>query len=126
MVQQLRLCLPMQKTQLPSLASIPGQGAKIPHAMGQPSPHDTTTEPVSSTACELQLEKPMAHNWRNPMHCNEEPHATVNTQCSQMCIQPYIHTHLFWFLPLVFCIFYSVTLVFLFFNFRAAQEGSFA
>ena len=33
---------------------IPGQGTKIPHAMGQVSLHDATTEPEHSRACALQ------------------------------------------------------------------------
>ena len=32
-------------------SSIPGQGTKIPHAMGQLSPRAATTEPVRSGAC---------------------------------------------------------------------------
>ena len=37
--------------------SIPGWRTKIPHAMGQLSPHVATTEPVHSTAHAPQLER---------------------------------------------------------------------
>ena len=39
------------------MGSIPGQGAKIPHAMGQLSPHATTREPVccNERSCMPQL-----------------------------------------------------------------------
>ena len=40
MVQWLRICLPMQGTQVQSLIE------KIPHAADQLSPRDTTVEPV--------------------------------------------------------------------------------
>ena len=36
-----------------SVGSIPGQGTKIPHAMGQISPHNTTTETPCSGAHKL-------------------------------------------------------------------------
>ena len=75
-------------------ASIPGQGTKIPHAMGQLSPHDATTEPVSSTAWELQLEKPMHHKWRNSMRCNDEP-ACHN----EHPVQPNIYTSTYTYIP---------------------------
>ena len=45
--------------------SIPGQGTKIPHAVGQLSPRATTTEPTRTGACAPQLEKnrkPASHN----------------------------------------------------------------
>ena len=42
---------------------IPGQGTKIPHAVGQLSPsHTTTTESAHSGPCTPQLEKPKHHN----------------------------------------------------------------
>ena len=41
--------------------SIPGQGTKIPHVVGQLSPHTTTTEPVP------QLESLRAANYRAHM-----------------------------------------------------------
>ena len=45
----------------PSIAgdtgSIPGQGTKSPHAMGQLSPHAATTEPTRPVACAPQLER---------------------------------------------------------------------
>ena len=39
------------------VGSIPGQGTKIPHAMGQLSPRATTTEPMYSGARVPQLDK---------------------------------------------------------------------
>ena len=47
--------------------SIPGQGTKIPHAVGQLSPSAATTEPTrhSYRAYTTTREK--------PVHCNEEP-----------------------------------------------------
>ena len=42
--------------------SIPGGVTKIPHALGQLSPHATTTEPALPGACAPQLEKPACHN----------------------------------------------------------------
>ena len=48
-----------------NVGSIPGQETKIPHVVGQLSPHTTTTELVCSGARPLQLEK--------PTRCNEEP-----------------------------------------------------
>ena len=54
---------------LPSTAedegSIHGQGTKIPHAIGQLSPHMATTEPLSSRAHGPQQEKP-----KKPVHRN--------------------------------------------------------
>ena len=52
------------------VSSSPGWGTKIPHAMGQPSPHATTREPacLNYRACTLwslcatAREKPMQHN----------------------------------------------------------------
>ena len=41
-------------------SSIPGQGIKIPHAMGQLSPCATTTEPARFRASAPQLESPCA------------------------------------------------------------------
>ena len=38
--------------------SIPGQGTKIPHAMGHLSPCDTIRKPVYSRACTPQKQKP--------------------------------------------------------------------
>ena len=51
---------------------IPGWGTKIPHAMGQLSPHATTTEPTS-------LKSPHAVNFRAhaPQLGGENPHATT-------------------------------------------------
>ena len=40
------------------VVSIPGWGTKIPHAMGQLSPHTATTEPTLSGARTPQLESP--------------------------------------------------------------------
>ena len=68
---------------------IPGQGTKIPHAMGQLSPHATTielaslneragvlqtTEPTHPGARTPQLERenPQATTREKPEHCNEE------------------------------------------------------
>ena len=45
--------------------SIPGQVTKIPHAAGQLSPCDTTTEPTHSTARAPQLKK--------TTRCNKDP-----------------------------------------------------
>ena len=44
--------------------SIPGQGTKIPHAVGQLNPCATTTKPKCPEACMPQLEKrkPAFHN----------------------------------------------------------------
>ena len=53
--------------------SIPDQGTKSPHAMGQLSPHTTTTEPLSSRACAAQEEKPACPNQRKSKHHNEDP-----------------------------------------------------
>ena len=40
------------------VGSIPGWRTKIPHAMGQLSPHAATTEPMSSGARAPQLQSP--------------------------------------------------------------------
>ena len=52
------------------MGSIPGQGNKIPHVVGQLSLHVTTTEPACSRACVPQLEKPEFHN-EETVHSNE-------------------------------------------------------
>ena len=44
---------------------IPGQGTKIPHAVGQLRPRTATTEPKCSGARAPQLEKPARHNGRS-------------------------------------------------------------
>ena len=49
---------------------IPGQGTKIPHAMGQLSPRTTTTEPVCPGARMPQLER-------------QNPHATTREKPKQ-------------------------------------------
>ena len=43
---------------------IPGRGTKIPHAAGQLSPLDTTTEPTHPGVCapQLEREKPAGHS----------------------------------------------------------------
>ena len=50
-------------------ALIPGWGAKIPHAMGQLSPHTTTTEP--------------AHARWNPCDTTSGPRATLGSPSPQ-------------------------------------------
>ena len=50
--------------------SSPGQGTKIPHAMGQLSPRAATTEPMHPGARAPQLER--------------RPHATTKARHSQM------------------------------------------
>ena len=64
------------------VGSILGRGTKIEHAMGQLSPHATTTEPVCSGAHAphlvreahvLQLEKP-GHLNEEPVCCNKRSH----------------------------------------------------
>ena len=52
--------------------SIPGWGTKIPHAVGQLSPHAATTETKHFRARAPQLEKPGCRN-EEPVHCNEDP-----------------------------------------------------
>ena len=48
------------------VGSIPGGGAKIPHAVGQLSPHSATTEPACSwSPCATTREKPVRHNERS-------------------------------------------------------------
>ena len=37
------------------MGSTPGQRTKMPHAVGQPSPHTATAEPECSGACVQQL-----------------------------------------------------------------------
>ena len=47
------------------MGSIPGLGTKIPHAMEQPNPCATTTEPMCSRICTRRRrheEKPERHN----------------------------------------------------------------
>ena len=50
--------------------SIPGRGARIPHAAGQLSPRTTATEPTCSGARTTTREKP-AHGNEEPMRCDE-------------------------------------------------------
>ena len=47
--------------------SIPSQGTKVSHAVGQFSPHTTTMDPTRSGAWESQLEKPMLLNKKSHM-----------------------------------------------------------
>ena len=82
----------MQKTQLPYLASIPGQGTKIPHAMGQLSPYAGTTEPVSSIACELQLEK--FHAFQQRAHMPQQTPSAAK----------YIYIHIYIYTSSGFCL----------------------
>ena len=53
------------------VGSIFGQETKILHALGQLTPHSSTTEPVYSRAPALQQEKPKGHNWREAPHYNQ-------------------------------------------------------
>ena len=48
------------------MGSIPGQEAKIPHAMGQLRPPTTTPEPLCSRTCIPQLGKSI-HHIKDPM-----------------------------------------------------------
>ena len=59
--------------------SILGRGTKIPHAMGQLSPHTTTTEPphLNETACVPQTTEPMHPGVHVPQLEREIPHATT-------------------------------------------------
>ena len=57
--------------------SILGQGTKIPHAVGQLSPHWATTEPRRSGARTPQQEKPLQAATRESLH------AETKTQPSQ-------------------------------------------
>ena len=50
--------------------SIPGQGTKIPHAMGQLSPCATTTEPTCSGARVPQLERSLCITTRKKPTCH--------------------------------------------------------
>ena len=54
------------------VGSIPGRGSKIPHAAGQLSLHDATTEPMCSRAHVPQLVSPHAAT-KDPTCCNEDP-----------------------------------------------------
>ena len=80
--------------------SIPGQGTKIPHAVGQLSPCATTTKlaRLSQRAPRLKLQSPLAlepvrHNKREKTHMPQLerspcaatmiPHATTKTRRSQ-------------------------------------------
>ena len=56
-VQLLRIKIPVQRTQVPSLV----RETKIPHVLGQLSPDATTIEPACSGAL-TQLQKPSHHN----------------------------------------------------------------
>ena len=65
---------------------IPGQGTKIPSAMGQ-----LTTEPSHSGACAPQLEKSAPQLEKSPCATTKSPHAAMKipcaatkTQCSQI------------------------------------------
>ena len=53
------------------VGSIPGQGTKIPHAMGQLSPCATTREPTCPGARAPQLET------RKPAQLERHPHAAT-------------------------------------------------
>ena len=53
--------------------STPGWGTKIPHAVGQPSPHATTREPVCHNYRAHVLWSLHATTREKPMHHNEEP-----------------------------------------------------
>lgn len=53
------------------VGSIFGQETNILHALGQLTPHSSTTEPVYSRAPALQQEKPKGHNWREAPHYNQ-------------------------------------------------------
>ena len=57
--------------------SIPGQGAKIPHAAGQLSLCATATEPARSRACAPQLE-------RSPCAAAKIPPTATKTRCGQI------------------------------------------
>ena len=57
-------------------SSIPGQGTKIPHAVGQLSLCAVTTEPARSGAHEPQLE-------RSPHAATKSPRATTKTRCKK-------------------------------------------
>ena len=101
MVQWLRIRLPASAG---DVGSIPGRGTKIPHAMGQLSPHAATTEPVLCRACAPRLESPHAATTEpvypgartttreKPAYCNEKilhaatkiPCATTKTQRGQI------------------------------------------
>ena len=52
------------------MGSIPGWGARIPHAAGQLSPRAATIEPTCSGAHEPQLE-------RSPRAATKSPHTTT-------------------------------------------------
>ena len=62
---------------------IPGQGTKIPHAVGQLSPCATTTEPTHPGACMPQLEKRKPQLERSPHASTKIPCATTKTKHSQ-------------------------------------------
>ena len=53
--------------------SIPGQGTKIPHAMGQLSPRAATTEPTCSGAHAPQLERSLRVATKSPHTTTKEP-----------------------------------------------------
>lgn len=58
---------------LPSMQVLkfdPSQGTKIPHYMGQQSPHLSTTEPAHSGACTTTRESPFNTN-KEPVLCNK-------------------------------------------------------
>ena len=94
-----------------NVGSIPGQGTKIPHAVGQLSPHTTTpklaclndrahmlqiTEPMHSGAPEPQLErenlhvttreKPARHS-KDPVPQRKILHASTKTPCATIKTQ---------------------------------------
>ena len=66
--------------------SIPGQGTKIPHAMGQLSPHATTTELMclNERARVPQLQSPHTTTGENPHATTREKAAS----CNKDLIQP--------------------------------------
>ena len=76
-VQGLRACLLMLKTQVQSLVR-----EQIPHAAGQLSLHTTATEPWHSRALTTQLEKTVSCK-EEAEHHNKRSCATTKTPCSQ-------------------------------------------
>ena len=59
---------------------VPGSGNKIPHATGQLSPWDTTTEPALQSTCAAAREAPQQAAHAPQL---ENPARGVKTQCSQ-------------------------------------------
>ena len=68
------MSLVVQRLRIHSSAgsSIPGQGTRIPHAVGQLNPHATAAEAAHSGVHTPQQEKPVQWN-REPTHQKEDP-----------------------------------------------------